>query len=154
MRFSAPVNKHWLGSFSPPSGLRGFVPVVRDRWEQGRPGGPGAGGGGEGGYHGGGGGVGARDPRAYIYIYNYICICIYIYIYTVCRRFEEIFRTPKTLFFLGAQSKTAAFKRDQPQDSQPLGSSISRVQFGPFFSRFSLGLHSFVWPGTGSATFF
>ena len=55
MRFSAPVKKHWLGSFSivlPPSGLRGFVPVVRDRWEQGRPGGP-----------------GARDPRAYIYIY-------------------------------------------------------------------------------------
>ena len=43
MRFSAPVKKHWLGSFSivlPPSGLRGFVPVVRDRWEQGRPGGP------------------------------------------------------------------------------------------------------------------
>ena len=38
MRFSAPVKKHWLGSFSivlPPSGLRGFVPVVPDRWEQG-----------------------------------------------------------------------------------------------------------------------
>ena len=60
MRFSAPVKKHWLGSFSivlPPSGLRGFVPVVRDRGEQGGPGagGPGAGrggilfGGGEGG---------------------------------------------------------------------------------------------------------
>eukprot|EP00439_Symbiodinium_sp_Y106_P057143 s2253_g8.t1 len=30
MRFSAPLKKHWLGSFSivlPPSGLRGFVPV-------------------------------------------------------------------------------------------------------------------------------
>eukprot|EP00439_Symbiodinium_sp_Y106_P073099 s155_g13.t1 len=30
MRFSTPVKKHWLGSFSivlPPSGLRGFVPV-------------------------------------------------------------------------------------------------------------------------------
>ena len=40
MRFSAPVKKHWLGSFSvvlPPSGLRGFVPVVRDCWEQGPP---------------------------------------------------------------------------------------------------------------------
>ena len=63
MRFSAPVKKHWLGSSSivlPPSGLRGFVPVVRDRWEQGRPGGPGPGGGG--GYHVGGG----RDPRAFI----------------------------------------------------------------------------------------
>ena len=53
---------------SPPSGLRGFVPVVRDRWEeQGRFGGSGAGGregGGDtiGGV--GGGGVGARDPRA------------------------------------------------------------------------------------------
>ena len=37
MRFSAP---HWLGSFSivlPRSGLRGFVPVVRDRREQGPP---------------------------------------------------------------------------------------------------------------------
>ena len=45
MRFSAPVKKHWLGSFSivlPPSGLRGFVPVVRDRWEQSRA--PGVGG--------------------------------------------------------------------------------------------------------------
>ena len=54
MQFSAPVKKHWLGSFSiglPPSGLRGLVPVVRERWEQGRPGalGPGAGGGGGGG---------------------------------------------------------------------------------------------------------
>ena len=40
MRFSAPVKKHCLGSFSivlPPSGLRGFVPVVRDCWEQGPP---------------------------------------------------------------------------------------------------------------------
>ena len=54
------------------SGLRGFVPVVlRDRWEQGRFGGPGARGlgapgGGDTGGAGGGGGVGARDPRAYI----------------------------------------------------------------------------------------
>ena len=64
---------------SPPSGLRGFVPVVRDRWEeQGRFGGPGAhrgpgrGGGGDtmGGVWGGGG-VGARDPRAYIHTYIY-----------------------------------------------------------------------------------
>ena len=50
MRFSAPVKKHWLGSFSivlPPSGLHGFVPVVRDRWaEQGQAGGPGTGRGG------------------------------------------------------------------------------------------------------------
>ena len=47
MRFSAPVKKHWLGSFSivlPFSGLRGFVPVMRDRWEQGE-GGAGGGGG-------------------------------------------------------------------------------------------------------------
>ena len=63
LRFSAPVKKHWLGSFSivlPPSGLHGFVPVVRDRWEQGRPGG----GRGPGAAPHGGGGVGARDPRA------------------------------------------------------------------------------------------
>ena len=72
MRFSAPVKKHWLGSFSivlPRSGLRGFVPVVRDRRKQGPPAaGPGTGKGGWGGYHGrgGGGGVGARDPRAYM----------------------------------------------------------------------------------------
>ena len=68
MRFSAPVKKHWLGSFSiilPPSGLRMFVPVVRDRWlgagAARRPGGRGGGGGG---YHCGGGGW---DPRPYIY---------------------------------------------------------------------------------------
>ena len=66
MRFSAPVKKHWLGSFSivlPPSGLRGFVPVVRDRWEQGRP--------------------AARGPgtREHIYICKLIYIYIYIYIY-------------------------------------------------------------------------
>ena len=60
--------------------LRGFVPVVRDRWEQGRPGGPGAG-------RGGGGdtiegrGVGARDPRAYIYIYMYIYVYRYRHAY-------------------------------------------------------------------------
>ena len=50
MRFSAPVKKHWLGSFSivlPPSGLRGFVPVVRAAGSRGHPGpGPGTGGGG------------------------------------------------------------------------------------------------------------
>ena len=58
MRFSAPVMKHWLGSFSivlPFSGLRGFVPR-RSR------GGPGPEGRGRerGEYHekGGGGGVG------------------------------------------------------------------------------------------------
>ena len=55
---------------SPPSGLRGFVPVVRDRWEeQGRFGGPGAQGAGGGGgdtMGGGGGGGGSPDPRAYI----------------------------------------------------------------------------------------
>ena len=68
MRFSAPVKKHWLGSFSivlPRSGLRGFVPVVRDRREQGPPaaGGQGQGrGGGGGGYHWGGGGVGCGGP--------------------------------------------------------------------------------------------
>ena len=54
---------------SPPSGLRGFVPVVRDRWEEHGGWGPGRGGG----YLGGGGGVGARDPRhIYVYIYIYI----------------------------------------------------------------------------------
>ena len=55
VRFSAPVKKHWLGSFSivlPPFGLRGFVPAVRDCWEC--PG-PGTGGG------GGGWGPGTRE---------------------------------------------------------------------------------------------
>ena len=63
MRFSAPLKKHWLGSFSivlPPSGLRGFVPVVRDRREQGRPWGPG-GGDTMGGGGGGGWGPGTRE---------------------------------------------------------------------------------------------
>ena len=66
MRFSAPVKKHWLGSFSvvlPRSGLRGFVPVVRDRREGG--GGFGGGGGapwrGGGAGAGGGGGPGTRE---------------------------------------------------------------------------------------------
>ena len=66
MRFSVPVKKHWLGSFSivlPPSGLRGFVPVVRDCWEQGP---PAAGGRGPG---EGGGGVWGPGTREHIYIY-------------------------------------------------------------------------------------
>ena len=53
------MKKHGQGAFSivlPPSGLRGVVPVVRDRWA------------GEGGYHCGGG----RDLRAYIHKYIYI----------------------------------------------------------------------------------
>ena len=81
MRFSAPVKEHWLGSFSivlPFSGLRGFVPVVRERWEQGRPGAwGGRGAGGAGGDTMGGGGGG--DPRAYIHlcVHMYICICVY-----------------------------------------------------------------------------
>ena len=52
---------------SPPSGLRGFVPVVRDRWEE-QTGGTGGWGPGRGAGDtmGGGGFVGARDPRAYI----------------------------------------------------------------------------------------
>ena len=53
MWFSAPVKKHWLGSFSivlPPSGLRGFVPVVRAGSARGGP----------------GGGGGGRDARARI----------------------------------------------------------------------------------------
>ena len=47
----------------PPSSLREFVPVVRDRWEQGRPGVPGAGGQGGGDTMGGGGvwGPGTRE---------------------------------------------------------------------------------------------
>ena len=64
MRLSAPVRKHWLGSFS------ALVCVGSFRLsEQGPPaaGGRGQGRGG-GGYHGGGGGVGARDPRAYVYM--------------------------------------------------------------------------------------
>ena len=42
---------------SPPSGLRGFVPVVRDHWEQGT-------GEGGGGYHWGGGGGGSPGPES------------------------------------------------------------------------------------------
>ena len=75
MRFSAPVKKHWLGSFSivlPRSGLRGFVPVVRDRREQGS---PAAGGRGQ-----GRGGCGGPGPES-IYIYISVCLSIYIYIY-------------------------------------------------------------------------
>ena len=70
MRFSAPVKKHWLGSFSivlPRSGLRGFVPVVRR--EQGPPAAGGRGQGRGGGYHGGGGGVWGPGTREHIYIY-------------------------------------------------------------------------------------
>ena len=74
MRFSAPVKKHWLGSFSivlPPSGLRGFVPVAGPLGA-GRPGdrGPGPGGG------GGGGGVGARDPRACMHACMHVCVYV------------------------------------------------------------------------------
>ena len=79
MRFSAPVKKHWLGSFSidlPPSGLRGFVPVVRDCWEQGP---PGAGTGRGEGYRGRGGGP--ENIYIYIHIDIYIYIDRYIYIY-------------------------------------------------------------------------
>ena len=70
MRFSTPVKKHWLGSFSivlPPSGLRGFVPVVRDRWG----GGPGARGPGPG-RGGGGGGPGPESIYIHIHITFYI----------------------------------------------------------------------------------
>ena len=66
MRFSAPVKKHWLGSFSivlPPSGLRGFVPVVRDRPCSRESRGPGRGGGGA--YHGGAGGGGGGTESIY-----------------------------------------------------------------------------------------
>ena len=66
MRFSAPVKKHWLGSFSivlPPSGLRGFLPVVLDCWEQGPPAAGRRGGGGIP-WGGGGGGVGGRGPAS------------------------------------------------------------------------------------------
>ena len=72
LRFSAPVKKHWLGSFSivlPRSGLRGFVPVVRHRREQGPPaaGGRGQGrGGGRGDTMGGGGGVWGPGTREHI----------------------------------------------------------------------------------------
>ena len=61
MRFSAPVKKHWLGSFSvlPPSGLRGFVPVVAG--SRGAHGGEGGGGPGPETIYG----CGARD-RTYI----------------------------------------------------------------------------------------
>ena len=83
MRFSAPVKKHWLGSFSivlPRSGLRGFVPVVRR--EQGPPAAGGRGQGRGGGYHGGGGGGGVWGPgtREHIYIYIYT-----LFIYTCSR---------------------------------------------------------------------
>ena len=83
MRFSAPVKKHWLGSFSivlPRSGLRGFVPVVGGR-EQGPPaaGGPGTGKGGGGGIPWrGAGGCGDPGPES---IYGYMDICIYVYVY-------------------------------------------------------------------------
>ena len=73
MRFSAPVKKHWLGSFVlPRSGLRGFVPVVRDRREQGPPaaGGRGQGRGG-GGIPWGGGGVWGPGTR------EHVCLCVY-----------------------------------------------------------------------------
>ena len=60
MRFSADL---------PPSGLCGFVPVVRDRWTD---------------TIGRGGGV-ARDPRAHMYVYMYMCVyvyvCVLIYVY-------------------------------------------------------------------------
>ena len=71
MRFSAPVWKHWLGSFSivlPPSSLRRAAPGS---------GGPRAG---EGGDTMGGGGGGPAPERIYIYIciYVYVCMCIYV----------------------------------------------------------------------------
>ena len=63
---------------SPPSGLRGFVPVVRDRWEEHGGWGPG-----RGGDTLGGGGVGARDPRhIYVYIYIYTEIHTHVHMLT------------------------------------------------------------------------
>ena len=97
MRFSAPVKKHWLGSFSivlPPSGLRGLVPVVRDCWDRDA----GAGREGAGGYHEGGwrrvrgGGLACaergggcwscswRNGQASQTIYICMYTCVYIYI--------------------------------------------------------------------------
>ena len=73
MRLSAPVKKHWLGSFSivlPPSGLRGLVPVVRDRWEQGRPGPGGRGG-------GGGRGDGGPGPESIYHISTGGCLTMH-----------------------------------------------------------------------------
>ena len=61
------AKKHWLASFSivlPPSGLRGFVPFVRDRFEGDTIGGEG----------------GCRGPGTES-IYTYIYIYIYIYLY-------------------------------------------------------------------------
>ena len=69
MRFSAPVKKHWLGSFSivlPRSGLRRFVSVVRDRREQGPPAAGGRGQGRGGGDTWGGGGVWGPGTREHV----------------------------------------------------------------------------------------
>ena len=71
MRFSAPVKKHWLGSFSivlPRSGLRGLVPVVRDRREQ---------------EPWGGGGCGGPGPESIYIITIIININMNIRIYTL-----------------------------------------------------------------------
>ena len=76
MRFSAPVKKHWLGSFSvlPPSGLRGFVPVVAGSRGGPEARGPRAGRGGRGDtMPGGGWRPGTRD---------HICMYVYVYVYT------------------------------------------------------------------------
>ena len=79
---------------SPPSGLRGFVLVVRDRWEQGRFGGPGARGlgAGRGGdtMGGGGGGGGSPGPESinacmHAYIHTYIPTYVRTYIHTLTR---------------------------------------------------------------------
>ena len=80
MQFSAPVKKHWLGSFSivlPPS-------VVRDRWEQAPPGsrGPGRGGGIPWGGGGGDGGPAPESMYACMYVCMYVTVCIYI-LYTI-----------------------------------------------------------------------